>query len=203
MLGWANSKSWMLAWVIADSSLKPVLLEASIPVATDSKVGQGQFSQGQQSSEVDLLCPHYWGQLSRRGQLRWPVMGRTNSLQCFGHWRQLSHSPQWYIWAKDISTDPGFNRTTNPDMAFCRYLGPDITMALDGSAGYSDWYSSWIQACPQVAARHQASTQPLVGEWTINIITDSSCGRTMGPNTALSHSSDQNITVTSLAGQEI
>lgn len=33
----------------------------------DSKGNQGQFSHGQRRSELDLLCPHYWGQFSQKG----------------------------------------------------------------------------------------------------------------------------------------
>lgn len=48
------------------------------------------------------------------------------------------------VTALDISTDPGCGRVTNPDMVVCCSLGPDVTMFLVGSTGYSGLNTSWF-----------------------------------------------------------
>lgn len=49
-----------------------------------------------------------------------------------------SQSPVWpsvVTCIMDINTDPGFNRTTDPDMALRGNMDPDISVASGGSIG--------------------------------------------------------------------
>ena len=61
--------------------------------------------------------------------------------------------------AIDINTDPGFSRTTDSNMALSYSAGPDITMALGSSPGYSDLYDPYCR----MALEHQHG----LGYWPI------------------------------------
>lgn len=38
------------------------------------------------------------------------------------------------IWATDTNAEPGYSRTTDPDMVPCSHQGPDVTKVPEGSA---------------------------------------------------------------------
>lgn len=74
------------------------------------------------------------------------------------------HGLQWLMWTTDISTDPGYSRTTDPDMVLSKNKDLGIIMTQADSTGYSDQcglfgstahrdqYSFWLQHRPQTSA---------------------------------------------------
>lgn len=76
------------------------------------------------------------GRLSHSGQYGFGS-GMSLGLQ-YGHRSQASLWLLVAMRAMGINTDPGYSRTTNPDMVLGSILGPDVAMALIGCAGHSD-----------------------------------------------------------------
>lgn len=126
-------------------------------------------------------------------------------------WGQLSmanaYFNTWFIWppvvtqTMDISKDPSYSRTKDPDMAISSSLGLDVTMALGGHTDLQDWHEftnnivSGLQPDPRWQPRPWISAWPLMIIGATNINKDPGLGRTMGPDMVPGCSSGQDITM--------
>uniref|UniRef100_A0A8C6N281 Sperm microtubule inner protein 2 n=2 Tax=Mus TaxID=862507 RepID=A0A8C6N281_MUSSI len=70
------------------------------------------------------------------------------------HGLQLLTSP------KDINTDSGCNRTTDPDMALSSSMSPDTNMISGGGRGYTEWHGHLKLRSPQTPMWPQVAPQP-------------------------------------------
>lgn len=100
MLGYANSKSWIQAWIVAEMSVWASTGTASL------RWGSGPV----------FLCSHHWCQPGLRGQfLSWGGKGWDQDRQGL-----LYHCPHWQHRPCALTLTPA---ATNPHMAFGCSLG--------------------------------------------------------------------------------
>jgi len=141
MLGWGNSKSWMVAELVRPPALlhsHPQGQLSSSVLARDRASSPIHTPPGQLYYAVQVRCePAFSSAAAHEGYgqlfaaLRHQHDPRSQPRPGTSSW------PFMVTWARDNDTDSGCCRVTDPDMVLCGCMGLDLTIASGGSTGYS------------------------------------------------------------------